>query len=73
MFILLGSQMEMLAMLHPQMGPGGNYPIYWEFLQQQPAAGQRRASGRDNRDMLALERQEKRHCTERVPGRMDVR
>lgn len=70
---MLGTQMEMLAMLHPQMGSGGNYPIYWELLQQQPAAGQRRGSGRDSRDMLALGRQEKTHCTERVPGRMDVR
>ena len=58
---MLGTQMEMLARLHLQRGPGGNEPIYWEFLQQQPAAGQRNESGRGSRDMLALERQERRH------------
>lgn len=49
MFILLGIQMGMLALLHLQRGPGGNYPICWGLLQQQPAAGQRRVSGRDSK------------------------
>lgn len=69
---MLGIQMGMLALLHLQRGPGGNHPIYWELRQQQPAGGQRRGQAETARNMLVLERQERRHCTQEGPWE-DVR